>query len=118
MFREPQINAWYLLRGGRLLSLNPEARAAIGAHGTTLAGHRHHMRSAYGSRPAGSAYDREGYAGGFGREAARAATAAAAADREAGPDTGTLAGLGAAGAALALGAALAGRRPLRGPGAR
>ncbi|MFJ3338574.1 hypothetical protein [Streptomyces sp. NPDC086766] len=114
VFREPQINAWYLLRGERLLPLNPEARAAIGADGATVDGYRRHVRSAYGSRLAGSAYDREGYAGGFGRESAAAATAAA--DRESGPDTGVLAGV--AGAALALGGALGGRRLLRGPGSR
>ncbi|MEV7685749.1 hypothetical protein [Streptomyces bungoensis] len=123
VFREPQVNAWYLLRGDRVLPLNTEARAAVGAHGTTLAGYRHHVRAAYGSRLAGSRYDREGYAGGFGRASTRAATKSAevvadrtAAERASGPsrpsgaDPGTLAGLGAAGAAVALGVALAGRR--------
>ncbi|KUN83379.1 hypothetical protein AQJ66_19295 [Streptomyces bungoensis] len=120
VFREPQVNAWYLLRGGRVLPLNTEARAAVGAHGTTLTGYRHHVRAAYGSRLTGSRYDRDGYAGGFGRASARAATksaevvaertAAEQASRPSGADAGTLAGLGAAGAALALGVALAGRR--------
>lgn len=129
VFREPQINAWYLLRGDHLAPLNGEARAAIGAHGTTVAGYRAHVRFAYGSRLAGSAYDHSGYAGGFGKESARAAagpaarpastTVKTAADQPSGTDTGTLTGLAGAGAALTLAAALAGRRRLlRSRGAR
>ncbi|GGW74379.1 hypothetical protein GCM10010503_59960 [Streptomyces lucensis JCM 4490] len=118
VFREPQINAWYVLRGDRVLPLNTEARAAVGGHGTTVAGYRRHVHSSYGSRLAGSAYDREGYAGGFGESSVRAAAAAATDGRDSGTDAGTLAGLGTAGAALTLGAALVGRRLLKGPGVR
>ncbi|MFF2203672.1 hypothetical protein [Streptomyces sp. NPDC058145] len=118
VFREPQINAWYLLRGDRVLPLNTEARAAVGEHGTTVARYRHHVRTSYASRLAGSKYDRDGYAGGFGEEASRAAAAATPAARESGTDTATLAGLGVAGAALTLGLALTGRRRPEDPGAR
>ncbi|MFF6996290.1 hypothetical protein ACFY93_15265 [Streptomyces sp. NPDC008313] len=115
VFREPQINAWYVLRGNRVLPLNTEARASVGDHGTTVARYRRLVHKAYGSRQAGSQYDRDGYAGGFGKASVRAATTAAAdTGRESGTDAGTTAGLGTAGAALALGVVLAGRRLARG----
>ncbi|WP_241741276.1 hypothetical protein [Streptomyces sp. L2] len=123
VFREPQVNAWYVLRGNRVLPLNTEARAAIGAHGTSVTAYQHHVHKAYGSRLAGSAYDRDGYAGGFGKASGRAAARAAGAQTSTvasgtpgtsagGTDTGTVAGLGAAGAALALALGFAGRRRL------
>ncbi|XVQ83157.1 hypothetical protein ACQP2K_30585 [Microbispora siamensis] len=32
VFREPQINAWYALKGGKVVPLNDEARAPEGPH--------------------------------------------------------------------------------------
>ncbi|WP_051789343.1 hypothetical protein [Streptomyces sp. NRRL S-1022] len=123
-FREPQINAWYVLRGNRVLPLNSEARTAVGAHGTSLKGYQHRVHEAYAARLAGSAYDEQGYADGFGHDAAEAAARAAAsrtvgrqADGTPGasrPDAGTLAGVGAAGSAVVLALGLAGLRRMRG----
>ncbi|MEU6170770.1 hypothetical protein ABZ832_02485 [Streptantibioticus parmotrematis] len=131
VFREPQINAWYVLRGDRVLPLDTEATAVVGAHGTTVAAYQRHVRTAYGHMLPGSAYDKQGYAGGFGNTApdaaARAATRSAAGD-QAGPGTASrtatasaaghgtagvgttgTAALAGGGAVLALAAALGGR---------
>ncbi|MGW1589121.1 hypothetical protein [Streptomyces sp. NPDC002386] len=118
VFREPRINAWYLLRGDRVLPLDAGARAVVGEHGTSVARYRHHVRASYASRPPGSAHDRDGRVGGSGEEAARAAAAAPPAGRKSGTDATTLAGLGVAGAGLTLGLALTGRRRTEDPGAR
>ncbi|KOV97355.1 hypothetical protein ADL04_15865 [Streptomyces sp. NRRL B-3648] len=125
VFREPQINAWYVLRGNRVLPLNSEARTAVGAHGTSLKGYQHRVHEAYAARLAGSAYDEQGYAGGFGHEAATRAAASRTVGRQADgtpgesrPDAGTLAGVGAAGSAVALALGLAGLRRMRGRGWR
>ncbi|GAA1100434.1 hypothetical protein [Kitasatospora arboriphila] len=103
-FREPQIDAWYVLRGGRVLPLDEDARRSVGAGGTTLAEYRKLVQQRYGGRLPGSSYDRAGAGGGW------ADTAVAA-----GP--GRPSGRGpavAAGAALAVtvltGAGLAVRR--------
>ncbi|EFF88223.1 conserved hypothetical protein [Streptomyces sp. e14] len=72
-FREPQINAWYVLRGDRVLPLNTEAKATVGAAGESVAAYYAHVHSAYGDKLPGSSYAREGYAGGFGTAAAKAA---------------------------------------------
>ncbi|MBJ6640496.1 hypothetical protein H4K36_26255 [Streptomyces sp. DHE7-1] len=53
VFREPRINAWYLLRGDRVLPLDAGARAVVGEHGTSVARYRHHVRASYASRPPG-----------------------------------------------------------------
>ncbi len=111
VFREPQIDAWYVLRGGRVLPLDAQARQAVGARGVTLAGYQRLVHREYGDKLPGSAYDRAGRAGGYGGRAAPAAV------RERAAATGTSAA--AAGAAAALGvlvagaAALAVRRPRR-----
>ncbi|MEV4739173.1 hypothetical protein [Streptomyces sp. NPDC049555] len=114
VFREPQIDAWYVQRGDRVLPLDPDAEHAIGARGTTVHAYRARVHRAYGDQLPGSAYDRRGLAGG-GQAAAPGAAgpATAAAQQDQGsPAPAVLAG--GAGAAAALGlAALAARGRLR-----
>ncbi|MFD5398948.1 hypothetical protein ACFWJW_32630 [Streptomyces sp. NPDC127097] len=69
VFHEPQIDAWYVQRGDRIEPLDPDARKAVGAHGTTVAAYRKRVAKAYGDKLPGSAYDRRGEAGGYGPEA-------------------------------------------------
>ncbi|MBD0691645.1 hypothetical protein [Streptomyces sp. CBMA123] len=96
-FREPQVNAWYVLRDGRVLPLDDEARRSVGAGGVSLAGYQKLVHQRYGDKLPGSAYDREGKGGGYPLEAA--------ADTAAGGDSA----VPAVTAAAALGAtALAG----------
>ncbi|MEV6211093.1 hypothetical protein [Kitasatospora sp. NPDC051914] len=100
-FREPQIDAWYVLRGGRVLPLDEDARRSVGPDGVALAAYRTLVQQRYGDRLPGSAYDRAGAGGGY-----RADGAAEEPSRR-GPAV-------AAGAALAVtalaGAGLAARR--------
>ncbi|MDL4814279.1 hypothetical protein [Actinomadura opuntiae] len=65
VFREPQINAWYALRDGRVRPLNAEARQATGAPSVSLASYQRSVGKRYGDRMPGSAYDRQGMAGGY-----------------------------------------------------
>ncbi|MYX25145.1 hypothetical protein GTY75_00395 [Streptomyces sp. SID8381] len=126
-FREPQINAWYVLRGDRVLPLNTEAKATVGAVGESVAAYYAHVHSAYGDKLPGSSYAREGYAGGFGTAAAEAAagskatatgnaaattTATTSAAHGPGGST-TAAALAGAAALLGLTGVLARRRLLR-----
>ncbi|MFC5644258.1 hypothetical protein [Kitasatospora cinereorecta] len=95
-FREPQIDAWYVLRGGRVLPLDDAARRSVGDGGVSLAGYQKLVHQRYGDKLPGSAYDRAGRGGGY------AAEPPAAGD-------GAVGGLLPATAAAALGAtALAG----------
>jgi hypothetical protein len=64
-FEEPQIGAWYALRGGRVLPLNPTAQTSVGAGGMTVAQYQALVRTRYADKLPGSAYDRNGMAGGF-----------------------------------------------------
>ncbi|MEU5388413.1 hypothetical protein [Kitasatospora cineracea] len=64
-FREPQINAWYELKDGRVLPLDDEARRSVGARGSTVAAYQRLVRQRYGDKLPGSAYDASGKAGGF-----------------------------------------------------
>ncbi|TYK47106.1 hypothetical protein [Actinomadura decatromicini] len=66
VFREPQINGWYRLDGGRVYPLNAEAQQVTGAPSVPLASYQRAVRGRYGDRLPGSAYDREGMAGGYG----------------------------------------------------
>ncbi|GII62288.1 hypothetical protein Skr01_23730 [Sphaerisporangium krabiense] len=66
VFREPQINAWYALRDGRVMPLNPEAVQSIGAAGVAPADYQRLTRQRYAAKLPGSAYARDGYAGGYG----------------------------------------------------
>lgn len=114
VFREPQIDAWYVQRGDRVLPLDPDATRAIGTKGTTLDRYRDRVRAAYGDKLPGSAYAKKGQAGGYGEEdapaGAREETRASAEDSGSGP-LGAASAATAAGALVALGAvAVAGRR--------
>ncbi|MER5544906.1 hypothetical protein ABT072_21180 [Streptomyces sp. NPDC002589] len=70
VFREPQIDAWYVVRGGRVLPLDPDARRAVGKGGVTLAAYQRLVHAKYGDKLPGSAYDRAGKGGGYGGTAA------------------------------------------------
>ncbi|MEU3463209.1 hypothetical protein ABZ721_25110 [Streptomyces sp. NPDC006733] len=117
VFREPQIDAWYVLRGGRVLPLDPDAVKAVGAGGTTLAGYQQSVHRRYGDKLPGSAYDKAGLGGGYDTAAAPQAAprvapqaapqAAPAAARTPGGPLDKGASLGAVGAGLALITALA-----------
>ncbi|WP_037881227.1 hypothetical protein [Streptomyces sp. NRRL S-378] len=110
VFREPQIDAWYVAGGGRVLPLDDDAVRAVGAGGTTLAAYRVRVAGAYGDKLPGSPYAERGAAGGFAEGSAAAAPAAAGA-----ADVPWAAGAGA----LALGAlAAAAVRRTRRVGAR
>ncbi|WP_441250477.1 hypothetical protein [Kitasatospora sp. McL0602] len=71
-FREPQLNAWYVLRGGRVLPLDDEARRSVGAGGVTLPAYQKLVHQRYGDKLPGSAYDKAGKGGGFQLDAAPA----------------------------------------------
>ncbi|GGR00737.1 hypothetical protein [Streptomyces netropsis] len=114
VFREPQIDAWYVRRGDRVLPLDADATRAIGAEGTTLDRYRERVHQAYGDKLPGSAYAKKGQAGGYGEQDApadaRAEARVPAEDGGGGPLT-TASAATAAGALLTLGAAaVAGRR--------
>jgi hypothetical protein len=110
VFREPQINAWYVLRGDRVLPLDAEARHAVGAGGTTLAAYQRRVHQAYADMLPGSAYDRAGKSGGFAGGTAPVSDTAAAAPV---PSVGTTVPAAVAGC-VALAAGLGARRRLRG----
>ncbi|MFJ6936240.1 hypothetical protein [Streptomyces sp. NPDC101132] len=65
VFREPQIDAWYVAKGAKVLPLDQDAVRAVGARGTTLAAYGARVRAAYGDKLPGSAYARAGKAGGY-----------------------------------------------------
>lgn len=65
VFREPQIDAWYVADGGRVLPLDEDAVAAVGTGGTSLDAYRARVTRAYGDKLPGSAYALRGAAGGF-----------------------------------------------------
>ncbi|MFD7620004.1 hypothetical protein [Streptomyces sp. NPDC059802] len=65
VFREPQVDAWYVQKGTKVLPLDQDAVRAVGARGTTLAAYRARVRAAYGDKLPGSGYARSGKAGGY-----------------------------------------------------
>ncbi|SED62787.1 hypothetical protein [Streptomyces sp. TLI_105] len=65
VFREPQIDAWYVLKGAKVLPLDEDAVRAVGRNGTSLAGYRERVVRAYGDKLPGSSYARKGAAGGY-----------------------------------------------------
>lgn len=65
VFREPQIDAWYVHKGVKVLPLDEDAIRAVGRHGTTLAGYRSRVQKAYRDRLPGSTYAERGRAGGY-----------------------------------------------------
>ncbi|MFK0183081.1 hypothetical protein ACIQV1_02575 [Streptomyces rubiginosohelvolus] len=70
VFREPQIDAWYVHDGSWVLPLDQDAKAAVGAKGATLDAYRTRVKEAYGDKLPGSGYARSGKAGGYGPDAA------------------------------------------------
>ncbi|GAA1219678.1 hypothetical protein GCM10009665_07190 [Kitasatospora nipponensis] len=104
VFREPQVNAWYVLRGGRVLPLDAEARSSVGAGGVSLAAYQQLVHQRYGDKLPGSAYDKAGMGGGFSAQAAPAATAAT------GLPVAALTAAAALGVTALTGAGLAARR--------
>ncbi|WP_156724140.1 hypothetical protein [Streptomyces apocyni] len=110
VFREPQIDAWYVQRGQRVLPLDKDAVRAIGTRGTTLAAYQKRVAKAYGDKLPGSGYAKSGKAGGYAPQPPAPATAANATDPAVTVAT-TAAGLGAAAVlALATARALRARR--------
>ncbi|MER6203668.1 hypothetical protein ABT234_40695 [Streptomyces sp. NPDC001586] len=91
VFREPQIDAWYVAGGGRVLPLDEDGVRAVGAGGATLAAYRARVTAAYGDKLPGSAYAARGGAGGYAEASADA--------------VGTPVGVMAAAGVLALGGA-------------
>ncbi|MFI8422598.1 hypothetical protein [Streptomyces sp. NPDC085479] len=69
VFREPQIDAWFVQKGAKVLPLDEDAVAAVGRNGTTLTAYRDRVTRAYADKLPGSAYARKGAAGGYGPEA-------------------------------------------------
>jgi hypothetical protein len=47
VFREPQIDAWYVSKDGRVLPLDDDALRAVGSGGMTLAAYQRRVRTAY-----------------------------------------------------------------------
>ncbi|MBT2467954.1 hypothetical protein J7E97_08700 [Streptomyces sp. ISL-66] len=107
VFREPQIDAWYVAQGGRVLPLDEDAVRAVGAQGTSLAAYRARVVKAYGDKLPGSAYARSGKAGGFAPTGATTASGSAS-----GAASGSV-GMPAAAAAVALALGAAGALAVR-----
>ncbi|MFF5424115.1 MULTISPECIES: hypothetical protein [unclassified Streptomyces] len=104
VFREPQIDAWYVQKGTKVLPLDEDATRAVGSTGTSLTAYRDRVVRAYGDKLPGSAYARKGAAGGYAAGTAPAADAPAPAT--AAEHTGS-GGVPAASAAAGAGAVLA-----------
>ncbi|MFE9819000.1 hypothetical protein [Streptomyces sp. NPDC005773] len=106
VFREPQIDAWYVQKGSRVLPLDGDAVRAVGAGGTTLAAYRTRVRNAYADKLPGSGYARAGRAGGYGPTGAQPAEGRPGPAIAAGTATGTAltatSGAAAAGAVAVL----------------
>ncbi|MFG3285968.1 hypothetical protein [Streptomyces sp. NPDC048111] len=102
VFQEPQINAWYVEKGGRVLPLDEDAVGAVGAGGTSLAAYQRRVSRAYGDKLPGSAYDRTGKAGGFAVPGAPSASEAGSAG--AAPAAAAVGGSGHGGGLVPVGA--------------
>ncbi|THA56282.1 hypothetical protein E6P78_32185 [Streptomyces sp. A0958] len=109
VFHEPQIDAWYVQKGSRVLPLDQDAVRAVGAQGTTVSAYRTRVRAAYADKLPGSAYARKGEAGGYGPSEAKSAPTehsgpaiAAGGGTETALTAGSTAAAGGAVAALAL----------------
>ncbi|MFH9721487.1 hypothetical protein ACH4M4_00785 [Streptomyces sp. NPDC017254] len=75
VFREPQIDAWYVQKGAKVLPLDEDAVRAVGRNGTSLTAYRERVARAYGDKLPGSAYAKKGAAGGYGPQAGAPAAA-------------------------------------------
>ncbi|MGW2476845.1 hypothetical protein [Streptomyces sp. NPDC001665] len=104
VFHEPQIDAWYVQKGDRVLPLDQDAVRAVGKQGTTLSAYRTRVHAAYADKLPGSAYARKGEAGGYGPEAKAETGPAIAASAATGTalTAGSTAAAGGAVAVLAL----------------
>ncbi|MFJ5830426.1 hypothetical protein [Streptomyces sp. NPDC093089] len=110
VFREPQIDAWYVQKGAKVLPLDEDATRAVGRGGTTLAAYRDRVARAYADKLPGSGYARKGAAGGYGAAPsapAGAVAASAPAGAAAAPDLSAGAAAAGAGAVVAGGLAAA-----------
>lgn len=67
VFREPQIDAWYVQKGAKVLPLDEDAIRAVGRNGTSLTAYRERVVRAYGDKLPGSAYAKKGWRAGTGR---------------------------------------------------
>ncbi|MCQ4081433.1 hypothetical protein NGB36_12690 [Streptomyces sp. RB6PN25] len=117
VFHEPQTDGWYVLRGGRVLPLNADARHEVGAGGVALAAYQRLVHRRYGDKLPGSAYDTSGEGGGYdGQAAPRPAAVAASAPGTTAGSARTAVEIGGGAAAAAAGAAalLAARARRRG----
>ncbi|MCX3058779.1 hypothetical protein [Streptomyces beihaiensis] len=103
VFREPQINAWYVADHARVLPLDKEAVRAVGRHGVALAAYQKRVARAYGDKLPGSSYAKKGEAGGYGAAPGGARDPVAFASTVAG--VGALVALGLSGAAVLRGRA-------------
>jgi hypothetical protein len=65
LLTEPQIGAWYAVTGSTLRALNPEATKAIGSTPISLTAYRQQVTTRYADKQAGSAYAKNGTAGGY-----------------------------------------------------
>ncbi|WP_328899637.1 hypothetical protein OHR86_06410 [Streptomyces sp. NBC_00441] len=103
VFHEPQIDAWYVQKGDRVLPLDQDAVRAVGKQGTTLSAYRTRVHAAYADKLPGSAYARKGEAGGYGPEAKKGSGPAIAAAASTTTGTALTAGsMAAAGGAVAV----------------
>ncbi|MFJ3783530.1 hypothetical protein [Streptomyces sp. NPDC090093] len=109
VFREPQIDAWYVQKGAKVLPLDEDAVRAVGKNGTSLAAYRERVARAYGDKLPGSAYAKKGAAGGYGPQEApgQEAAALAAPAPQAAQESRTDASGGSAATAAGVGVALA-----------
>ncbi|SEF38516.1 hypothetical protein SAMN05421837_12413 [Amycolatopsis pretoriensis] len=64
VFTEPQVNAWYRVRDGRVLALNDPARQRVG-DGVPVAAYQQLVHRLYGDKLPGSAYRAQGKLGGY-----------------------------------------------------
>lgn len=101
---EPQVHAYYAVKGDRVEALNASARKAIGGESVSTAQYATLVHSRYASMLPGSAYDSKGSAGGF------ATSAPASHEESSNAGTVTAASLGAVAALGAGGFALRRRR--------
>ncbi|MFE7516298.1 hypothetical protein ACFU8I_34480 [Streptomyces sp. NPDC057540] len=102
VFREPQIDAWYVQKGAKVLPLDEDAVRAVGRDGTSLAAYRSRVAHAYGDKLPGSAYARKGAAGGYDVKASGSGAASASASASASAESGAGGGTVAAGAGLGV----------------
>ncbi|MFE7104824.1 hypothetical protein ACFU98_19920 [Streptomyces sp. NPDC057575] len=103
VFREPQVDAWYVQKGTKVLPLDQDAVRAVGARGTTLAAYRTRVREAYGDKLPGSGYARSGKAGGYSPPAAPAHDGPEHRTVAASTESGTAPAAAGAGALVVLG---------------